>query len=191
MPMRTRDGVGNLAADFIGDRVAETPAEYVIARPTVYLDTTIPSFLTAWPSRDIERARMQNVTREWWELHSWQFDVRVSEWVYLEARAGDAVAAQERIKALDELRRVERHSGAEELANKLMKECGLPENANTDAQHVALAAIHALKFLLTWNYRHMANDVLRPYMMYICRREGYTCPRIVTPDEIMRLRTHV
>ena len=39
--MRTMDGVGKLTADFIGDRVAETPAEYVIARPTVYLDTTI------------------------------------------------------------------------------------------------------------------------------------------------------
>jgi hypothetical protein len=134
---------------------------------------------------------MQRITQEWWELQSWQFDVRVSAWVYLEARAGDAVAAQERITVLDELRRVERHSSAEELANKLMRECGLPENANTDAQHVALAAIHALKFLLTWNYRHMANDVLRPHMMHICRREGYTCPRIVTPDEIIRLRTHV
>ncbi len=78
-----------------------------------------------------------------------------------------------------------------ELAPKLMKGCGLPESANTDAQHVALAAVHALKFLLTWNYRHMANDVLRPRMMHICRKAGYTCPQIVTPDEIMRLRTHV
>ena len=62
------DGVGKLAADFIGDRVAETPAEYVITRPTVYLDTTIPSLLTARPSRDVERARKQSVTREWWKL---------------------------------------------------------------------------------------------------------------------------
>jgi hypothetical protein len=189
--MRTMDGVGKLAADFIGDRVAETPAEYVITRPTVYLDTTIPSFLTAWPSRDIERARMQNVTREWWELHSWQFDVCVSDWVYREARAGDAAAARDRINVLDELRKVDEQLSGEALAKKLMKGCGLTENADTDAQHIALAAIHALKFLLTWNYRHMANDVLRSRMMHICYEEGYTCPRIVTPDEIMRLRTHV
>ena len=63
--------------------------------------------------------------------------------------------------------------------------------AKADAEHVAVAATHGLKFLLTWNCRHLANEVLRPKMMYICIREGYTCPRIVTPDEIMRLRTHV
>jgi hypothetical protein len=185
------DGVGNIAADFIGDRVAETPAEYVIARPTVYLDTTIPSLLTARPSRDVERARKQSVTREWWKLYSWQFDVRVSKHVYDEARAGDPAAAQERINVLNELSKVEERSSAKELAQKLMKGCGLPESTNTDTQHVALAAVHALKFLLTWNYRHMANDVLRPLMMHICHKAGYTCPRIVTPDEIMRLRTHV
>ncbi len=122
------DGVGKLAADFIGDRVAETPAEYVVARPTVYLDTTIPSFLTAWPSRDAEKARKQRITHEWWNLYRWQFDVCVSEWVYLEAASA------------------------------------MPQQAN---------------------------DVLRPRMMHICHEEGYTCPRIVTPDEIMRLRTHV
>jgi hypothetical protein len=71
-----------------------------------------------------------------------------------------------------------------------MRGCGLHETAAADADHVALAATHALSFLLTWNYKHLANDVLRQKMMYICRREGYYCPRIVTPDEIMRLRTH-
>jgi hypothetical protein len=189
--MRTRDGIEWGATRFLGHRVAETPAEYVIARPTVYLDTTIPSFLTAWPSRDIQKARMQSVTQEWWKLHRWQFDVRVSDWVYLEARVGDAAAARARVSLLDELRKVEEQLSAEELAKKLMKGCELPGSADTDAQHIALAAIHALKFLLTWNYRHMANDVLRQRMMYICHEEGYTCPRIVTPDEIMRMRTHV
>jgi hypothetical protein len=189
--MRTRDGVGKLAADFIGDRVAETPAEYVIARPTVYLDTTIPSYLTCSPSRNAERARRERATHEWWNLYRWQFDVCVSYWVYREARAGNAAAARLRINFLGGLRKVERQSRAEELAKKLMKECGLPESANTDARHIALAAVHTLKFLLTWNYRHMANDSLRPKMMHICIREGYTCPRIVTPDEILRMRTHV
>jgi hypothetical protein len=117
--------------------------------------------------------------------------VCVSEWVYLEASVGDAAAARERIDVLRKFRKVEKQLSAEQLAKKLMKECGLTKSANTDAQHVALAATHALKFLLTWNYRHMANDVLRPRMMHICHEEGYTCPRIVTPDEIMRLRTHV
>jgi hypothetical protein len=86
---------------------------------------------------------------------------------------------------------VEPRPGAEELAGKLKRGCGLSDNATMDARHVALAAMHALKFLLTWNYTHLANEVLRPRMMHICRSAGYDCPRIVTPDEIMRLRTHV
>jgi len=189
--MKTMDGIGGLSSGHAGDRVEETPAEYVIARPTVYLDTTIPSLLTARPSRDPERARRQRITREWWELHRWQFDIRVSEHVLKEAYKGDLTAVRERKEVLESLEMVERKPGMDELAGKLKIGCGLAENADMDAHHIALAAMHALKFLLTWNYRHMANEVLRPKMMHICRNAGYACPRIVTPDEIMRLRTHV
>ncbi len=173
-----------------GDRVAETPAEYVIARPTVYLDTTIPSLLTARRSRNAEIARRQDITREWWDLYRWQFDVRISEDVRREARAGDVIAARERSEILRTLCEVEERSGARELARRLIQGCGLSETADNDARHIALAAVHSMNFLLTWNYRHMANDMLRPRMTHICIKNGYTCPRIVTPDEIMRLRTH-
>ena len=96
-----------------------------------------------------------------------------------------------RLEILDAFRKVEVKVSAEELAAKLKKGCALTEKANADTRHVAVAATHGLRFLLTWNYRHLANDVLRPKVMHICIREGYTCPLIVTPDEIMRLRTHV
>jgi hypothetical protein len=189
--MRTRDGIEWSATRFLDHGVAETPAEYVVARPTVYLDTTIPSYLTAWPSRDAERLRKQRITHEWWSLYRWQFDVCSSERVRDEANAGDTIAANLRLQILDAFREVEVKVSAYELAAKLKMECGLPEKAKADAEHVAVAATHGLKFLLTWNCRHLANEVLRPKMTHICIREGYTCPRIVTPDEIMRLRTHV
>jgi hypothetical protein len=189
--MNTTDGIECLSTGYAGDRVEETPAEYVIARPTVYLDTTIPSFLTAWESNNPERARKQRVTREWWELYRWQFDVRISIHVRNEAEKGDARAARDRWEVLRSLEDVEPKLGAEELAHKLMNGCGLAEKSETDARHVALAAAHSLQFLLTWNCRHMANEVLRPKMMHICRKAGYYCPHIVTPDEIMRLRTRV
>jgi hypothetical protein len=189
--MKTMDGVECLSAEFVGNHVAETPAEYVIERPTVYLDTTIPSFLTAWESSNPERARKQRVTREWWDLHRWQFAIRISIHVRNEAKKGDPQAARERREVLRSLKDVEPKLGAEELAHKLMRGCGLSKKSEIDARHVALAAAHSLQFLLTWNCTHMANDVLRPKMMYICRKAGYDCPQIVTPDEIMRLRTHV
>ena len=191
MPMNTRDGIHWTGARFFGHGVAETPAEYVVARPTVYLDTTIPSYLTSWPTHNSGRARMQRVTHEWWSLYRWQFDVCSSKLVRKEAGAGNPAATDLRLEILDAFREVQVKVSAKELAAKIKKGCGLTEKANAEAQHVAIAATHSLRFLLTWNYRHLANDVLRPKMMHICRREGYTCPLIVTPDEIMRLRTHV
>jgi hypothetical protein len=189
--MKTMDGIGCLSSSHVRDRVEETPAEYAIARPTVYLDTTIPSLLTARPSRDPERARRQSITREWWELHRWQFDIRISVYVRKEAEKGDPQAAWERREVLRPLEEVEIKLGVEELVHKLMRGCGLAEKSEDDARHIALAAAHSLQFLLTWNCTHMANEVLRMKMLHICRKAGYDCPTIVTPDEIMRLRTHV
>jgi len=123
-------------------------------------------------------------------LYRWQFDIRVSQHVLDEAYRGDPNAVRERKKVLKSLEKVEPKPGADELAGKLKRGCGLTESNDMDARHVTVAAMHALEFLLTWNCKHLANEVLRPKMMHICRKAGYDCPRIVTPDEIMRLRTH-
>jgi len=65
----------------------------------VYLETTIVSYLTAWPSRDIVRAAQQEVTREWWKTRE-SFDLYASELVADEAAAGDPDAAARRLQAL-------------------------------------------------------------------------------------------
>ena len=190
------DGVGELAQRTAirsrGCGVRETPAEYVVRRPKLYLDTSIPSYLRARPSRDPQKARYQHITREWWTLCRWQFDVYWSDQVYEEASKGDQTAARERIETLQLFKEKELllDRRSEALAEALMKACRLPERARTDANHVAIAATHDLRFLLTWNFAHLANDALRPKMMYICIREGYACPQILTPEEIMRIGAH-
>ena len=62
-------------------------------KPKVYLETTIPSYLTARPSRDLIRAANQLVTREWWDLRRGVFDLYISQIVLEEAAAGDPAAA--------------------------------------------------------------------------------------------------
>ena len=187
--METRDGVGTISARHLL-RVEETPAEYVIFRPKVYVETSIPSVLKSRPSRDPEKARRQSVTLEWWELYRWQFDVYYSDCVEKEARQGDPGAAKLRIKALEPFKKLEPSEVAKKLALTILEFCHLPQSASTDAEHVAIAAMHSLQLLLTWNCTHLANKHIRPKIMHICHKEGYTSPLILTPDEAIRLRPH-
>ncbi len=170
--------------------VAETPPEYVVRRPKVYIDTSIPSYLTARPSRDVVKAKRQQLTQEWWALCRWQFDLYWSNEVRKEAQRGDKVAARRRLRALEPYLQLLLDPRSEALAETLMQGCRLPESARTDVKHMAIAAVHNTHFLLTWNHTHLANPELTPTMMDICIRTGYSCPHILTPEEIMRTRTH-
>jgi hypothetical protein len=58
-------------------------------KPKVYLETTIPSYLMARPSRDLVTAAHQQITREWWETRRQDFDLFISQMVIDEASAGD------------------------------------------------------------------------------------------------------
>ena len=131
-----------------------------------------------------------NVSRENGGLYRWQFDVYYSDCVEKEARRGDPSAANKRMKALAHFEELKISSPAKQLAARILERCHLPLNAELDTQHAAIAAMHSMQFLLTWNCRHLANKHIRPKLMYICRSEGYTAPLILTPDEAIRLRTH-
>lgn len=107
-----------VAAEWDLFRVEETPAEYVFHRPRLYLETTIPSFLTARPSRDLETARLQGITARWWNSWHTQFDIYVSRVVREEAAAGDLEAVQRRLKFLRRFPSLERHSLSDALKAK-------------------------------------------------------------------------
>jgi hypothetical protein len=66
-------------------------------KPTVYLETTVISYLTAWPSRDVVRLARQQQTREWWDGQRHRFGLVCSEIVEQEVAAGDPAAAADRL----------------------------------------------------------------------------------------------
>jgi hypothetical protein len=152
--------------------------------PTVYVETTIPSYLTAWPSRDLVRAGEQQVTRDWWAQRS-GYELRVSSLVLLECEAGDPDAAALRLAALDAVPVLALSPEAEALAGVLLREVPLPPRAATDALHIAVAAVNGVAYLLTWNCTHIANAALRPQIEAVCRRSGYEPPVICTPKELL------
>ncbi len=152
-------------------------------KPRVYLETTLPSYLTAWPSRDLVRAAHQQITREWWTGRD-AFDLYTSRLVLLECQAGDPQAAAARVSSLDGIPLLEQTPEVATLAQSLISEVPLPERAAADAIHIALAAFHGLDYLLTWNCKHIANVTLRPQIEAVCRASGYEPPLICTPEEL-------
>ncbi|HEU0074440.1 MAG TPA: type II toxin-antitoxin system VapC family toxin [Dehalococcoidia bacterium] len=150
----------------------------------VYLETSVISYLTALPSRDLLVAGHQQVTREWWDKRT-RFGLYVSEAVVQEVSRGDAGAAARRIEALQGLAILASAPQALELARSFLATATIPGKAAIDALHVALAAVHGMDFLLTWNCTHIANAALRPQLEELCWRAGFRPPIICTPLELM------
>ena len=151
----------------------------------VYLETTIPSYLTAWPSRDLIVAGHQQVTKEWWRTRRSEFELCISQFVVDEASAGDAEAARERMAILDPLPLLDISEAVLELATAILDSGAIPAKAARDAAHIAVSAVHAIDFLLTWNCAHIANAQIVKKVQAICAKRGFPCPAICTPEELM------
>ena len=150
----------------------------------LYLETTIPSDLTSRPSRDLIIAGHQELTREWWEKRRDTFQLYISQLVVDEASAGDPVAARERLKVLQDLPLLDITPEVTELAIGILASGKIPRKAATDAAHIAIAAVHGMDFLLTWNCMHIANAAIAKALASICRVHACECPVICTPEEL-------
>ena len=157
----------------------------VNVKQRVYLETTIVSYLTARPSRDLVLAAHQEVTRQWWEEQRGQFRLFVSQFVLDEAGDGDPMAAAERLKLLDGFPLLPLTDEVRDVATGLLDAGILPPKAQADAVHIAAATVHEMDVLLTWNCRHLANGVLLGSIGRHLRSEGYEVPIICTPDELI------
>jgi len=154
-------------------------------KPKLYLETTIPSYLTAWPSRDLIMAAHQRITQAWWQKRRDDFAIYLSAFVLTEAGAGDPEASQRRLKVLEPFPLLAVDERVAVLAARLLKDCRLPSNAATDAAHVAVAAVHGMEFFLTWNCTHLANAEFVPKVRGVCEAANYASPVICTPEELM------
>jgi hypothetical protein len=153
-------------------------------KPTVYIETTVVSYLTAWPSRDIVRAAQQKITHDWWHTQRHHFDLLTSQLVVLEASGGDPVAARERLNVLSGLKIADSGDAADALAAALIAAAALPPNSARDALHVAIAATNGIDFLLTWNCSHLANAMLRDKIEGTRAAAGFRPPFIATPEQL-------
>jgi hypothetical protein len=153
--------------------------------PSVYLETTIPSYLTAWRSPDLVTAARQQITRQWWDTRRHNFDLFISQLVIDEASAGDPNAAARRLETLESVPLLSPQDDTDLLVELLIHDLALSDCAAADAVHIALSVVNGMDFLLTWNCTHIANALFRPAIEGACRSLGYQAPVICTPEELL------
>jgi predicted nucleic acid-binding protein len=156
-----------------------------VARPAVYLETTVIGYATSRPSVDVVVAARQQVTREWFAVRAPAYELFVSQLVATEASGGDEEAARERAVFLRRIPLLAITDAAGELAAQLVADGAVPKAAAEDALHIAVAAVHGVDYLVTWNCRHIANATMRQAIERTCRDAGYEPPVICTPEELM------
>jgi hypothetical protein len=126
----------------------------------------------------------QQITKEWWEKRRDAFQVYISQLVIDEAGAGDPGAARERMQVIEDFPVLDITPEVGFLASGILASGILPRKAATDAAHIAIAAVHGVDFLLTWNCVHIANAVIAKAVTNTCRQHGFECPVICTPEEL-------
>lgn len=155
--------------------------------PRLYLETTIPSYLVARRSRDLILAGQQEATREWWEQSRQKYDLFVSEFVEIEAGNGDKEMAAARLRTIELLPRLPLTESIMELAGKILATGLIPATAAVDASHIAVAAVHGMDILLTWNCTHIHNIAISRQVERLCARAGFPCPAICTPFDLLEV----
>lgn len=151
----------------------------------VYIETTVVSYLTSRPSRDLVIAGHQQTTHEWWNTRRESFELCISEVVLEEAAMADPEAAQERLDVLSAMMLLRTTADAVPLATRLVEKGALPEKAAHDALHIAIAATNGIPYLMTWNCRHLVNATMRPVIEAVCAAVGFKAPIICTPEELL------
>lgn len=152
---------------------------------SVYLETSFISYLVARPSGDLLVAAHQKTTQDWWNGRRDAFRCYVSQVVIDEASAGDPTEAQRRLAVLAALTSLDVTPDAGAIAQAILAGGILPPGATRDALHVAVAAMHGVDYLLTWNCRHLANARIMRRIESVCQAHGRRMPIICVPEELM------
>lgn len=152
---------------------------------SIYIETTVLSYLVALPAKDVVVAGHQKTTLDWWSFRRSAFDCYISQVVIDEISAGDPSEVRKRLAVADSLDSLAVTEDAERLTVSIIKSGILPPKAIRDAAHIAVATVHKVQYLLTWNCKHLANAQIAKRVANLCHLAGYELPTICTPEELL------
>lgn len=146
----------------------------------VYIETTIPSFYYTLRT-DTESSAMMNWTRQWWAELAPQFTLVTSPAVIAELRRGTGDTTEQRISLLNNADLLEITQQVEDVANIYIERLVMPNDPGGDALHLAVASVHRVDVLLTWNCRHLANPSKMDHIRLVNYELGLPIPLLTTP----------
>lgn len=158
---------------------------YIGSKPRVYLETTVISYLVARPSNNVKVASWQQITQQLWEDYTDEFTFVVSPIVLTEANKGDEDVVKRRRKVLSRLTVLEILPDVEMLTQKLLDSGAVPQSSRSDAQHIAIATVHRVEYLISWNQKHIVNENKQEHINQVCREAGFSPIAICTPAELI------
>jgi hypothetical protein len=150
----------------------------------VYVETSVISYLTARPSSNVMLLARQQFTRELWDLQPGRFQIWLSPLVLDEASQGDPVAAAIRLQVCQGLPELEITNDAMAFAQQLISTGAVPTTEPEDALHIALATMHAMDYIASWNFAHMVGPAAKFKLQNKISALGHKPPIIATPEEI-------
>ena len=158
---------------------------YTAGRPKVYIETTVVSYLVARPSNNVTVSDRQQTTLRLWRECFDLFEFVTSDIVLEEAERGDPREAERRITLLDDLRTLPLSPEAATLAHRLIDEGAVPPQSLSDTQHIAIAVVHSIEYLVSWNYKHIVNETKRQHINDVCLTAGYQPTTLCTPEALI------
>ena len=159
--------------------------KYVTIKPRVYIEPTVVSHLVAQPSNNAILASWQRASRQLWEDYGDRFEFVISDVVIAEIQRGDATAAQQRLTTVSALTILESSPEMDMFVQRLLDSGAVPRNSRPDAQHIAIATVHGVEYLVSWNHKHIVNEYKREHINRICQEVGFQPITICTPIELM------
>ena len=154
-------------------------------RPRVYLETTVISYLVGRLSSDATLASWQQITRQLWENYTDRFAFVISPIVLAEVSQGNPEAVQRRLETLSHLTVLEILPEADILTQKLLDAGAVPQNFRSDAEHIAIATVHKIEYLASWNHKHIVNANKLEHINQVCRAAGFEPTAICTPADLI------
>lgn len=156
-------------------------------KQTVYIETSIISYLTGRPIRDLITAGNQKLTYDWWHKSRHKFDCYISDFVIDEISKGDKGASTKRLEATRDLQKLKYNSEIENLAEKYMKLLQIPQKSYLDSLHLSVSVWYKIDFLISWNCKHIANGKVFYTLMEYNKNNSLYVPILCTPNELIEV----
>ena len=158
---------------------------YITTKPRVYIESTVVSYLVARPSSNPILAARQKASQQLWEDYADRFEFVISRIVRAEIQRGDVTAAQQRLEVVLPLTVLEVTPEVNMLTQQLLDAGTVPRNSEPDAQHIAIATVHSVEYLVSWNHKHIVNENKHEHIKQICQEAGFQPTTICTPTQLM------